>query len=111
MQDLRSMFDCMKNAVKKVVFVSNFFNHHQRPFSEAMYGLLGDGYAFVETESISQERLAMGWGEQDVPSYVVPANVFTTQKEKVQQLIDNADVVIFGSAPRELLVNRIQKTK
>ena len=101
----------MKNAVKTVVFISNFFNHHQRPFSEAMYGLLGDGYAFVETESISQERLAMGWGEQDVPSYVVPANVFTTQREKVQQLIDNADVVIFGSAPRELLVNRIQKDK
>ena len=101
----------MKSAVKTVVFVSNFFNHHQRPFSEAMYGLLGDGYAFVETESISQERLAMGWGEQDVPSYVVPANVFASQREKVQQLIDNADVVIFGSAPRELLVNRIQRDK
>ena len=101
----------MKAAIKTVVFVSNYFNHHQRPFSEAMYGLLGDGYAFVETESISQERLAMGWGEQDIPCYVIPANVFATQGGKVQQLIDHADVVIFGSAPRELLVNRIQKDK
>lgn len=101
----------MKAAIKTVVFVSNYFNHHQRPFSEAMYGLLGDGYAFVETEAISQERLAMGWGEQDVPCYVIPANVFATQGEKVQQLIDHADVVIFGSAPRELLVSRIQKDK
>ena len=101
----------MKAAIKTVVFVSNYFNHHQRPFSEAMYGLLGDGYAFVETEAISQERLAMGWGEQDIPCYVIPANVFATQGGKVQQLIDHADVVIFGSAPRELLVSRIQKDK
>ena len=101
----------MKAAIKTVVFVSNYFNHHQRPFSEAMYGLLGDGYTFVETESISQERLAMGWGEQDIPCYVIPANVFATQGGKVQQLIDHADVVIFGSAPRELLVSRIQKDK
>ena len=101
----------MKKAIKSVVFVSNFFNHHQRPFSEAMYSLLGDGYIFVETETISQERLDMGWGEQDIPSYVVSAEMLSTHRESIQKIIDNADVVIFGSAPRELLVDRIRQDR
>ena len=98
----------MKKDIKTVVFISNYFNHHQRPFSDAMYGLLGGGYTFLETESITQERLNMGWGEHDMPDYVIPVNVFTEQKDEIQQLIDSADVVIFGSAPSELLRNRIR---
>ena len=66
----------MKENLETVVFVSNFFNHHQRPFCDAMYALLGDGYRFLETEHISQERLDMGWGEGDLPSYVIPVDSF-----------------------------------
>ena len=101
----------MKKNLESVVFVSNFFNHHQRPFCDAMYALLGDGYRFLETEHISQERLAMGWGERDLPSYVIPVDSFKEQRDKVQELIDHADAVIFGSAPGELLANRIRQDK
>ena len=101
----------MKENLETVVFVSNFFNHHQRPFCDAMYALLGDGYRFLETEHISQERLAMGWGERDLPSYVIPVDSFKEQRDKVQELIDQADAVIFGSAPGELLANRIRQDK
>lgn len=101
----------MKENLETVVFVSNFFNHHQRPFCDAMYALLGDGYRFLETEHISQERLAMGWGERDLPSYVIPVDSFKEQRDKVQELIDHADAVIFGSAPSELLANRIRQDK
>lgn len=101
----------MKEKLESVVFISNFFNHHQRPFSDAMYVLLGDGYRFLETEHISQERLAMGWGEKNLPSYVISAESFKEQRDKVQELIDCADAVIFGSAPSELLANRIRQDK
>lgn len=101
----------MKENLETVVFVSNFFNHHQRPFCDAMYALLGDGYRFLETEHISQERLAMGWGEKELPSYVISAESFKEQGDRVQELIDLADVVIFGSAPSELLANRIRQDK
>ena len=101
----------MKENLETVVFVSNFFNHHQRPFCDAMYALLGDGYRFLETEHISQERLAMGWGERDLPSYVIPVDSFKEQRNKIQELIDQADAVIFGSAPGELLANRIRQDK
>ena len=44
----------------KVVFISNFINHHQLPFSKEMIKLIGDGYRFIATEPIAQERLDLG---------------------------------------------------
>ena len=45
----------------KITFVSNYINHHQIPFSNACYGELGDGYRFIQTEPMEEERVAMGW--------------------------------------------------
>ena len=95
----------------KVVFVSNFFNHHQKPFCDAMYGLMGKDYAFVETAEISEERKKLGWGISETPEYVIPCLAFHSLKEKCKKLILDADVVIFGSAPRELLDERIRAKK
>ena len=47
-------------TVKTVVFVSNFFNHHQKPFSDAMFGRIGRNYTFIETGTMTQERKALG---------------------------------------------------
>ena len=54
----------------KIVLVSNFFNHHQKPFSDAMFSIIGENYHFIETSTITEERLKLGWGEKDKPSYV-----------------------------------------
>ena len=34
----------------KAVFISNYINHHQIPFSNALYEQLGDDYHFIQTE-------------------------------------------------------------
>lgn len=31
----------------KIVFLSNYFNHHQKPFSDAMVTLIGEDYIFI----------------------------------------------------------------
>ena len=46
-----------------IIFVSNYINHHQIPFSEACYRELGEGYRFIQTEPMEEERVAMGWGD------------------------------------------------
>lgn len=97
--------------MKTIVFVSNYFNHHQRPFSNAMYGILGDGYKFIETVPMEEERLKMGWKVESFPSYVITYDDYDKNKEKCIELIDNADVVIIGSAPNELILNRIKENK
>ena len=91
---------------KMVIFISNFFNHHQRPFSDEMYKAIGAGYVFLETEIIPDERKNMGWDTNISSPYVV-----RYKKNKHQVLIDSADVVIFGSAPYELIEKRMKSGK
>lgn len=97
----------------KVAFVSNSFNHHQKPFCDAMYGIIGDGYSFIETRPIRKERLEMGWGQEEKPAYVRQNYISDDAKETCQKLIDAADMVLFahGSAPDELIRNRIKSNK
>ena len=41
----------------KVVFISNYFNHHQKPFLAAMFNLLGENFCFIETEPMENNTL------------------------------------------------------
>ena len=95
----------------KIVFVSNFYNHHQKYLSDAFYNLIGDNYCFIETQPISNERLNMGWGESKVPNYVKQNYISGKANEECQKLIDDADIVIIGSAPDVLIKNRIKSGK
>lgn len=95
----------------KIVFVSNFFNHHQKPVADTMYALLGDGYHFIETKPISQERLAMGWGNDEKPPYVKQNYTDDASRVECQRLIDEADIAIIGSAPHSLMQTRLLEKK
>lgn len=86
-----------------IVFVSNYYTHHQSSFSEAMYRLTNGEFYFISTEPMTEERLNMGWKIENA-SFVMD---YDSQKEKCQQLIDSADVVIFGSAPESLFQTRL----
>ncbi len=93
----------------KIAFVSNFYNHHQKPLADALYSMIGDDYYFIETAPISEERLNMGWGGDERPSYILQSYLDETSKNKCQQIIDDADVVILGSAPYSMLKTRLKK--
>lgn len=95
----------------KVVFVSNFYNHHQAPLSEAMNTLTGGNYTFIATEPISSERVNMGWGEKNIPEFVIESYISEESSVYCQKLIDEADVVIRGSAPKSLLGRRLANNK
>ena len=42
-----------------VVFISNFFNHHQQALADNLYQLLGENFCFVETTPVSQDRISL----------------------------------------------------
>ncbi len=94
-----------------VVFASNYFNHHQKPLSDAMYSILGEGYHFIETEPMSAERLGMGWGGDEKKAYVKQSYTSDEARRECQRLVDEADVVIHGSAPYEMLETRLKNGK
>ena len=53
-----------------IVFLSNYYNHHQAPFSEAMYRFTDGNYRFIATGEISEERLKLGY-EKNTASFVM----------------------------------------
>ena len=53
----------------KLVFLSNYFNHHEKPLSDALSAHPGIEYTFIQTEKMAEERVRMGWGidTKDIP--------------------------------------------
>ena len=69
----------------KVVFISNFFNHHQKPFSDAMYKALEGQYVFVETSVMPEARKALGYVQYCEP-YV---KYYYENSDVIQKQIDD----------------------
>lgn len=95
----------------KLVFVSNYFNHHQKSVSDRLEELCrkaGGSYLFVQTEPMEEERIRMGWGEvfQDT-AYLVN---YYENPSLYQKVVDDADVVIFGGTDEECYIQNRLKT-
>ena len=96
---------------KKIVFVSDTFHHHQKGVADALYKLTGGSYCFVTTIPLREERINMGFANE-YPNYVLDASSHTDEVwTKAHHIIDDAEVVVLGSAPYELLNNRLQQKK
>lgn len=95
----------------KIVFISNYFNHHQQFFSDAMYKLIGDGYTFLETSEMRDERKKLGYGIDTLPPYVKQLYNNPNGLSQCVDLINHADIVIVGSAPEKFLRHRKKQNK
>lgn len=93
----------------KLMFLSNYYNHHQKPVCEAWNKLTERKFSFVATESFSEERKQMGWNmDEDVP-FVIQNDVIRT--EELNDRINGADAVILGSAPLQMVQIRLKSNK
>ena len=82
----------------KIVFVSNYINHHQIPFCEAMIKALGpEGeFVFIQTEKMEEERTSMGWDASNLPGYVCCSYTDDKSHEECLKKIMEADVALLG---------------
>lgn len=97
----------------KLVFVSNYMNHHQLPISLNLYERCqkeGGEYVFIQTEPMEEERVNMGWGKDLLlPSFV---QNYWENPEACKRIIQEADAVIFGGCEEEAyLQERLSKGK
>lgn len=96
----------------KIVFFSNFLNHHQLPLCEEFCKKEDVDFTFVATEAIAQERLKMGYADMNkVYDFVLPAYDSEKNMRKAMELAKNCDVMIFGAAPLSYLDIRIAQNK
>ncbi|MCM1253430.1 MAG: glycosyltransferase [Clostridium sp.] len=93
-----------------ITFVSNYINHHQIPFSNALYERIGEDYCFIQTMPMEKERLEMGWG---VDTAALPYVKCLYQDEYgCRKKIAESDVVLFGWTQREdIAEERLQSGK
>ena len=95
----------------KVVFLSNYFNHHQKPFSDAMYKRLGDDYLFIETDEMGEFRKKLGYEMESLPSYVIPKEITDANADEIKKIINDADVLITGSVEEKYFKERKKQKK
>ena len=90
-----------------ILYLSNFFNHHQSPLSDAFYEALSGKYYFIETMTLPKEQIRVGYNEIKRP-YILKYN---QHKTLIDKLIVEADVVIYGEAPLSLIKKRLRRGK
>ena len=88
----------------KIVFLSNYYNHHQSALARRLQRLSEGWFSFIKTTEIGAERVALGW-KTDEPEYVVS---YASDPERAQAAIEDADIVIYGAAPVELIRSRVK---
>lgn len=94
----------------KIVFVSNFLNHHQLPVSTEFKKC--SDYHFIATEEISAERLKLGYQDMNrLYDFVVRSYESDESYKKAIELINEADIVIYGSCPFDMVRDRIANNK
>lgn len=86
-----------------IVFVSNYCNHHQRYLCSALAEGVGR-FFFIETDAGNQQGFQTKTNEPYVLAYYGHESI-------VENLLREADVVIFGTCPNQLIALRMKENK
>lgn len=93
----------------KIVFFSNFLNHHQLPLCKELMNKEDVKFTFVATEPIPQSRLDMNYEDMNKKySFVLCTYENSRNIQIALQLGEEADVVIIGAAPISYIENRLK---
>ncbi len=96
----------------KVVFISNYLNHHQIPFSQELMRLTNGEYLFVAITSVPNGRLKLGYKDANSSyDFVLRAYESKENFEKAKKYINDAEIVLYGSIGRNLIKKRLRKKK
>ena len=94
----------------KIAFVSNYLSHHQIPFSDAISSIQGVRYSFIAVCAMDNERRTMGWRDIKKP-YEIRTYTDSKSENRAKEIINDADVVILGSAPDSYIIPRLKAGK
>ena len=93
-----------------IVYFSSVFNHHSLPICDAFNSLPGVKCYFVATRTEETQRKQLGYHSYE-RDYVIDMLESDENCEKARQLALDADVMIAGVFPYELLMERVLQGK
>lgn len=92
----------------KLVFITNYIHHHQIPLADEFYRILGEEYKYVATDALPEWLIKGGYDPSISRPYVIRAYENDLKRQGAKKLVNDADVVIVGSAPEEYVEKRIE---
>lgn len=92
----------------KIVFVSNFLNHHQIPFCINMQEFTNNNFFFISMDKMPEERVKMGYKFDEKYSFEVDG---IKEREYAHKLVLDADVVIYAAMYSDFVRERIKRNK
>lgn len=93
----------------RIVFISNVLTPHQVPICDEWEKMSNVEITFIESVNIDKSTLPVGWRTICSKRYLVNFSEYSINKDKYQNLILDADIVILGSAPFIFIKNRLEK--
>ena len=96
---------------KRLVFVSNYFNHHQKPLAEEFRKIYGQDYVFVAMTPFNQKRLAIGYSDMNDAPFVLRAYESHQAQHEAQTLINESECVIVAGMPVNVVGERLAQGK
>lgn len=94
----------------KIVFVSNYLSHHQIPFCDAISAIQDMEFFFVSTDVMSLERRNFGYRDIE-KTYEIRTYNNAEALNRAKEIINDAEVVILGSAPDSYIIPRLKAGK
>lgn len=86
----------------KLLFVSNYYNHHQTAISRYLHNKTHGNFAFVATGKMSAERKRLGYQSQE-HEWVRYIPRTEDGKAELTQLANSYDVIVAGSVPEKMI--------
>lgn len=80
-----------------IVFISNFFNHHQMPLAEELNRLTKGQYRFIEQVPMPEEFLKGGYPDYSDSPMLVQAWRGEAETREASRLTMEADIVVYGN--------------
>lgn len=96
---------------KKLIFVSNYMNHHQKPLADAFVNIYGSDYSFIAMTPFNQKRLAIGYKDMNQLPFVLRAYETPEAEREARNLILDSECVIVGGMPVSVVSERLRQGK
>lgn len=95
----------------EIVFLTNYYNHHQSFLAEALSKKTNGSYYFIETTPIEEERIKLGWSNENKPNYVLQAYDEGIDFNYIEHIVYEAKYVITSIPWSKLLKRRLKANK
>lgn len=81
----------------KIVFITNYMNHHQLSLCDEWYKLTRDNFYFIATDNPSKGRKELGYDDMNCSrEYIIREYDENTSYDDVKNIISEANIIIVG---------------